>query len=154
MEKKKNIYIIITIISIIVVAGLGSLFVALGMDWFNTLNTPSQWINNIVIPIVWTIIYISFGIILTIWIRKSFIPLDTIICLIINGLLNIIWCLVFFTLQLTLIGNIVIILNLIAGYILISKIFKANTIYGYILSIYPVWLSIATTLNLCLWILN
>lgn len=153
-ENKNFFYILAIILSILVVASLGSLFVNLGMEWFNSLVTPQQWINNIIIPIVWTIIYLSFGIVLIIWILKTYIPRNIIIWLIINGLLNIIWCLVFFTLQLTLIGNIIIIINLIAGFILISKIFSNNTTYGFILSIYPIWLSIATTLNLSLWILN
>ena len=57
-NKTKNI--IITIVSIIIVAILGSVFVNLGMDWFNFLTKPSQWIPNIIIPIMWTIIYLTF----------------------------------------------------------------------------------------------
>ena len=66
MEKQKIniIQIILVIVSILVVAVLGSIFVNLGMDWFNSLIRPSQWIPNIIIPIVWTVIYITFGIIL------------------------------------------------------------------------------------------
>ena len=74
--------------------------------------------------------------------------------MIINGALNVLWCLVFFTLKQLLLGDIVIILNLIAGFLLIADIFKTKKLYGYILIIYPIWLSIATTLNLALWILN
>jgi len=137
-----------------IVAILGSVFVNIGMDWFNSLIKPSQWIPNIVIPIVWTVIYLTFGIILSIWVSKERIPIYIIINLIINGILNVLWCLTFFTLQLTFVGNIVIILNLIAGITLFLQIFKQNTIYGIITSIYPIWLSIATTLNLAIWILN
>ena len=68
MEKQRSnvIQIILVIVSILVVAVLGSIFVNIGIDWFNSLNKPSQWIPNIVIPIVWTIIYLTFGVILTI----------------------------------------------------------------------------------------
>ena len=52
------------------------------------------------------------------------------------------------------VGNIVIIINLILGIILLINIYKQKQLYGFNLSIYPVWLSIATTLNLALWILN
>lgn len=150
----KNIKTVIAILSIILVAVLGSVFVNLGMDWFNGLVKPSQWIPNIVIPIVWTIIYLAFAIILFIWYRKGEVPKNIVIHLIINGVLNVLWCLTFFTLNLTFIGNTVIILNLIAGYILWININKVEKTYAYFLTIYPIWLSIATTLNLALWILN
>lgn len=156
MENLKNntLKIIITIACIIVVAVLGSVFVNLGMDWFNSLDKPTQWIPNIIIPIVWTIIYVDFGVVLSLWLRKSNLPLSVTILLIINGVLNILWCLVFFTLELTFIGNIVIVLNLIAGFALILSMFKYEKLYALLTLIYPVWLSIATTLNLALWILN
>ena len=150
----KNIKILITIISIIVVAGLGTLFVNLGIGWFNGLVKPSQWIPNFVIPIVWTIIYLAFITILTLWQLKENLPKDTFVLLVINGALNVLWCLIFFTLKQTFLGNIVIILNLIAGFWLLINILKKKPLYGYILTIYPVWLSIATTLNLAMWILN
>jgi len=154
ISRRKIIQIIIVILSILAVAVLGSLFVNLGIDWFNGLQKPSQWIPNILIPIMWTIIYITFGVVFTIWIIRSGIPTNIIVWLIINGVLNIFWCLVFFTLHLTLIGNFVIILNLIAGYTLLIQIIKSNQLYGMIISIYPIWLSLATSLNLALWILN
>ena len=156
MERnKKHIFeIVVVILSIAIVAILGSVFVNLGMDWFSSLNKPEQWIPNIVIPIVWTIIYITFGVILSLWIIKSGLPKAVILWLIINGILNILWCLTIFTLHLTLIGNIVIILNLIASIVLFLNIFKHEKIYAIITSIYPIWLSLATSLNLAIWILN
>ena len=139
---------------IVIVAVLGSVFVNFGMDWFNELIKPSQWIPNWVIPVVWTVIYLTFAVVLLIWSGKDEIPTDTKILLIANGILNILWCLVFFTLKLTFIGNIVIILNLIAGIVLWINIFLQKKNYAYWLSIYPIWLSVATTLNLAMWILN
>ncbi|MDE6790498.1 MAG: tryptophan-rich sensory protein [Clostridia bacterium] len=139
---------------IALVAGLGSLFVNLGMDWFNALTKPSQWLPNFVIPIVWSVVYITFGVIIFIWYKDDDIPTSTIVFLLINAVLNVLWCLTFFTLKQLFLGNIVILLNLIAGFALIVDIIKYNKIYGYILSIYPIWLSVATTLNLALWILN
>lgn len=152
--KSNGFKILITIISILVVAILGSVFVNLGMDWFNSLAIPSQWIPNIVIPIVWTIIYLTFGILLSIWITKGGIPRAVVGWLIANGILNVVWCLVFFTLNLTFIGNIVIVLNLIAGIVLFLQIYKYKPVYAIITAIYPIWLSLATTLNLAIWILN
>lgn len=152
---KNNILRITSVVApIVLVAVLGSVFVNLGMDWFNGLVKPSQWIPNWIIPVVWTIIYITFAVVLLIWTNKENLKKSIIILLIVNGILNILWCLVFFTLNLTFIGNIVIVLNLIAGCVLWINIFMQKKIYAYWISIYPIWLSVATTLNLALWILN
>ena len=154
MEKNRIIKIVLSFVVIAAVAALGSVFVQLGMDWFNSLTKPTQWVPNIVIPIVWTVVYITFAVINFIWFKNDDVPTSTIILMLINAFLNVLWCLTFFTLKQLLIGDIVILLNLIAGFALIVDILKYNKIYGYILTIYPVWLSIATTLNLALWILN
>ena len=154
MKREKLIKIIFIIVSIVVVATLGSIFVNLGMDWYATLIKPSQWIPDILIPIMWTIIYITFGIILSIWVSKSNLPANTLVLLIINGVLNVLWCLLFFTFNLTFVGNIAILLNLIFATLLLINIFNQNKIYAYILAIYPTWVIIATTLNTALWILN
>ena len=152
--KNKYFKIGLTIAGVLIVAVLGSIFVNLGSDWFASLATPSQWIPDIVIPIVWTIIYIAFAIVLTLWQLKSDLPKSVIIWLVINGVLNVLWCLFFFTLHLTFVGNITIVLNLIAGFVLFVQIDKYKPIYAYVTALYPIWLSLATTLNLALWILN
>lgn len=154
MERKNLIKIIITIISILVVAVLGSVFVGLGMDWFGSLIKPMQWVPNIVFPIVWTVVYLSFGVVLSVWIVKSRIPRNIIVLLVVNGILNVLWCLTFFTLQLTFLGNVVIVLNLIAGFALFVAIYNTRKVYALITIIYPIWIAIATTLNTALWILN
>lgn len=151
---KKSLKITLSLVGIILVAGLGSLFVNLGMEWFNALTKPSQWIPNIVIPIVWTIIYILASIVLVLRINREEDNRAINALFIINGILNVLWCLCFFTLKLTFIGNIVIILNLVLAYLLVIHLFKERKLYGYLLSIYPLWVSIATTLNTALWILN
>ena len=92
--------------------------------------------------------------ILFFWIKDGVITKKVSVLFIVNGVLNVLWCLVFFTLKLTFLGNIVIILNLIASILLFIEIFKYKKLYVYWLSIYPIWISIATTLNLALWILN
>lgn len=150
----KFVKALFVIFPIALVAGLGAVFVNLGMAWFDGLSKPTQWIPDFVIPVVWTIIYLAFAVILIIWQNKEKIPKHTIVLLIVNGVLNVLWCLLFFTLKQTFIGNIAIILNLIAGFWLVWDISKSKKLYSLILIIYPVWLSIATTLNLSMWILN
>lgn len=149
---KKNS--IISTVAVILVAGLGTLFTQLGMDWFDTLQKPTQWIPSFVIPIVWTVIYLSFAVILFLWQQNQKLSLKLTVLLIINGFLNVLWCLVFFTLKQLFIGNIVIVINTIFSFILVKDIYKQKNLYGYILALYPIWLSLATTLNTALWILN
>ena len=124
-----------------------------GVDKYDIVHSHAR-IPNFIIPIVWTIIYLTFAIVNFLWIKNDNIPKRTIILMVINGILNVLWCLIFFTLNKLFLGNIFIILNLIAGFILINNIFKNKKVYSYFLLIYPIWLSIATTLNLALWILN
>ena len=152
--KKLVINTAISTAIIVFVAALGSIFVNIGIDWFNGLNKASQWPPNILIPIVWTVIYTAFAIINFLWLKNKKLTTKPIILMLVNGVLNILWCLIFFTLKLTFLGNVIIILNLVAGILLWTDIFKNNKIYSYILSIYPIWLCIATTLNLALWVLN
>lgn len=151
---KTTKYQIISTISIVLVAVLGSVFVNIGMEWFNSLAKPSQWISNIIIPIVWSVIYLLAIICNIILIKQEKINKTLLTCLILNGIFNILWCLVFFTLNLTFIGLITIIINLILGWFLWINLQKTENLLAKILIIYPIWLSIATTLNLALWILN
>lgn len=149
--KKNNI---ISTVLIVIVAGLGTLFTQLGMSWFDGLNKPTEWIPSFIIPIVWTIIYLAFAIILIKWQNKTDLTRENIILLAINGVLNVLWCLVFFTLNQLFLGNVIIIINALFALRLIFEIAKEDAMYGLILSIYPIWLCIATSLNTALWILN
>lgn len=151
---KNNKYIIILCISILFVVGMGSIFVNLGMDWFNTLPKLSEWVPNFVIPIMWTIIYILFAILLSISIKTKSLSTNVVILSIINGVLNIFWCLVFFALNQLLFGNIIIIINAFFGTLLVNEIVKNNKWYYFLSVIYPIWLYLATSLNTALWILN
>ena len=155
-RKKKNIIwaIAIMLASIMLVGGLGAVFVQLGNDWFNGLTKPTEWIPNWVIPTVWTVIYLTFAIILFLWIKKENLPRKVVVLLILNGVFNILWCLVFFTLKQLLLGNIVLIFNLILAVKLILEIYKTKMLYSSILLIYPVWLCLASSLNMAVWILN
>ena len=152
MEKKfKNQ--ILSVLSVVVVAVLGSVFVGLGMGWFNGLLKPDQWIPNFVIPIVWTLIYLIVSIYIAILSKSDRFDKNNIILFVVNGVLNVLWCLVFFTLHQTFLGLIVIVLNLVAGYVLYLRQDR-KVVLARVLVIYPLWLSIATLLNTAIWILN
>jgi len=149
---KKNIITIV--VSIVLVAVLGTIFTQIGMGWFNTLQKPTEWIPSFIIPIVWTVIYLLFAYVLIKWQKRQPISKENIVLLVINGILNILWCLTFFTLNQLFLGNVVIVINALFGIRLYLEICKDDAMNGLIISIYPIWLCIATTLNLALWILN
>ena len=145
---------IISTVAIVLVAGLGTIFTQLGMGWFDGLVKPTEWIPSFIIPIVWTVIYLAFAIILILWQKKRPLTTENKVLLIINGVLNILWCLVFFTLNQLFLGVVVIVINALFALRLLFEICKESALYGLILSIYPIWLCIATILNTALWILN
>ena len=149
--KKNIIYIVV---SLLVVAGLGTLFTQLGMGWFDGLRKPTEWIPSWIIPIVWTVIYLLFAYVLIKWQSRRPISKENIILLIVNGVLNILWCLVFFTLNQLFLGNVIIVINALFAIRLYLEICKDDAMNGFIISLYPIWLCIATTLNIALWILN
>ena len=152
--ENKTLKIISIFVFIAVIAGLGGLFVFLGSSWFNSLTVPTEWIPNIVIPIVWTVVYIAFAVVFFFWVKGGDVPRQVLIWGIINGILNVLWCLVFFTLRQLFLGMVIITTNAIFAWLLITAIFKRNKLFAGILLIYPIWLNIATSLNLATWILN
>ncbi len=154
VNKKFVITQIITNLCILIVAVLGSVFVNLGMEWYMRLAKPTQWVPAVVFPIVWSLIYLLTAIALFVWQKHGKVPTYIYVLFVINGILNILWCLIFFTLNQLLFGLIAIVLNLIMAFWLVIQVFKQNETYGYMLCIYPFWLCLATTLNLATWILN
>lgn len=144
---------IVSISCVVLVAVLGSVFVAIGMDWFGTLTKPSEWIPKFVIPIVWSVIYLLVSVYLFVAIKNQWINKEQSVLFVINGVLNIVWCLLFFTLHWIFVGLVAIILNLVFGFLLLTRLTKGELI-SKLLLVYPIWLSIATCLNLCLWCLN
>ena len=148
---KKVLY---SILPIIIVAVIGSIFVNIGLDWFDILIKPREWIPNWIIPIVWTAIYTITAVGLYRILAREKLEKETMILFIINGILNVLWCLIFFTLEQKLLGLIVIIINLIASILLLINLNKNYKTFYYWLLVYPTWLSVATTLNLAVWILN
>ena len=150
MNKNKTLQIILIWISLIIVAVLGSIFVNLGMDWFNSLEKPSEWIPNIVIPIVWTIIYLIFYFTMIKFYDNSRIYNLYIIILIIQTL----WNMVFFGLGSFLLALLIIITLYIVSWLFVYYLSKENKKYLYIYLIYIIWLLIATYLNIGIYVLN
>jgi tryptophan-rich sensory protein len=154
MRKDKLLDYSIPILSVSMVGLLGSIFVKKGMDWFEKLNKPTQWIPSSIIPIMWSVIYTITILYVIHLLRKEKWNNRIVSLLVINGILNVLWCFSFFTMHQLFVGLIVIILNLHASVLLLKEISKTSEVYSYLMMIYPAWLSVATTLNLSCWIIN
>ena len=155
MNKEKLVKYIIIIISVLLVAVLGGMFTNIGMPWYETLTKPIQWPPKILFPVLWSFVYICSAVVLIMLVKNNNQSTKNVcIPFIINGLLNVLWCLVFFVFQQLFWGQVIILLNLIMAFVLLIRLKEAGNFYFYLLIVYPIWLSIATTLNLASWILN
>lgn len=150
-----NVKCVIIGLGVILVAVLGSIFSNLGMEWYNTLTMPSEWPPKFLFPVVWSTVYILAIITLCMVVRANCYNDKKIITLgIINGVLNVLWCLVFFALKQLFLGNVIIIFNVIAAFYFITELRRCGNLYFFLMLIYPLWVSLATSLNLAVWILN
>lgn len=139
--------------AVVAVAALGGVFTSFGTDWYALLVKPSVWPPKFIFPLVWSAIYILSFVTLFLLAERG-MPKSTVALFAVNGILNVIWCLTFFTLHQIFLSEAIIIMNLIAGILLVADLKKRGDTYFYLMLVYPVWLSLATALNTAVWILN
>ena len=138
--------------------GIGAIFTTPAIaTWYVTLQKPAFTPPNAVFMPVWTTLYLLMGIaVFLIW-RKGLEAKEVKTAFIIfwvQLIINILWSAVFFGLKSPFGGFIVIVLLLIAVVITIVQFFKVSRLAGGLLIPYIVWLGIATSLNVGVWILN
>lgn len=155
MVFKNNFFIIPAVV--IVVSLLGSLATSSGMSWYNTLKFPKIAPPGYIIGLVWTLLFILMAVaILLFWNSSTrghnfYLILGLLIA---NGLLNILWCVLFFTLHSPAWALAeVFVLNLTN--VLLIVLFWRPSLWSAILFIpYFLWVSFATYLNYSFWRLN
>ena len=138
----------------LIVGGLSSFFTNGDSSWYANLNKPSEYMPAIIFPIMWSVIYALIAISIFILLQKKKMDKCLISLYIVNGLMQILWCFVYFTMQSLLGGVIVIIVTLIFSILLWVNVFNKDKASGYVLALYPLWLALATALNMATWILN
>lgn len=158
---KKNLkYFIISLISVIITAFLGSIFTSTNVNgWYRTINLPSLVPPNYVFPIAWNILFIlmiiSFYLILINNTKKNYNIRKIAIWLFsIQLIFNILWSLLFFELNLLLIASIEIILLEALILSTIIYFYKINKVSAYLLIPYFLWVLFATFLTISVFILN
>lgn len=156
---KHKIGYIITILAVALVSAVGGGITDKGMIWYEELNLPSFTPPGYFIGIVWTIIFLLSTISIILFLRhnkeKKELRFNTIIIfLILNGLLNILWSLLFFGHGLILWSIIEMsVLNLV-NLILIILLWQENKLSSILLWPYFLWVSFATYLAYSIYLLN
>ncbi len=138
--------------------GIGAIFTTPAIPtWYEALAKPAFTPPNAVFSPVWVTLYLLMGIaIFLVWRKglKTEGVKPAFIIFWVQLVINILWSAVFFGLKTPLGGFIVIILLLIAVVITIVQFFKVSRLAGGLLIPYIVWLGIATSLNVGIWMLN
>lgn len=142
------------IIITILIGSVFSIFVVNNMDYYNELIKPKLSPPGILFPIVWTVLYILMGI--SYYITTEEEPNNNVnkIIYFTQLIVNSLWTLLFFGLELRLFSFIWIILLIALVIAMIINFYKINKTAAYLQIPYLLWITFASYLNLSLYILN
>jgi translocator protein len=138
---------IISLVIVIIVAGIGSLFTDTG-SWYQSIK-PSITPPNLVFPIVWTVLFYLIAVSLYYsWLSsKDKEKLMVIILFGINFILNILWTFIYFKNRNPLIAFIDIVALWVSILVLIIYNWRRDRKASYFLIPYLAWVSFAGVLN-------
>jgi len=154
---KNNILKLTISILVCQIAGLiGSFFTSpVIFTWYENIEKPNFNPPNWIFAPVWTILFILMGISLyLIWSNGLKNKKTAIFIFSVQLILNILWSLLFFGLQVPLYAFIEIIILWLAILLTIISFYKVSKIAGLLLLPYIFWVSFATILNFFIWQLN
>lgn len=158
MEKINIFRLIISIIIPQLIGFIGTFFTSSSTNsWYESLNKPAFTPPDAVFGPVWIFLYLLMGISLyLIWNKglKNNHVRSAIIVFAIQLLLNSLWSIVFFGLQSTILGFIVIILLWLAIIVTIRKFYPISPIAAWLLSPYLLWVTFATIINYFILVMN
>ncbi len=128
------------------------------ITWYPTLVKPSFNPPNWIFAPVWSMLYITMGVAAgLVWNRidheKEAVK-NALICFAVQLGLNALWSYLFFGLKNPLLAGVEIIVLWLMIYETYTKFAKINSIAGYLLLPYLLWVSFAMVLNGSIWWLN
>ncbi len=150
-NKKKVIKNIIIVIAPLIGGFLSSLLV--NFKNYNIINKPMFSPPKIVFPIVWSILYLLFGISFYLA-NKDFDNKKITSAAIINLILNYSWTFIFFKLKMYIVSAIELVLIILSTIKFIIELYKENKTAAFLQFPYFVWLLVALYLNIGVIILN
>ena len=148
---KKVIKNIIIVIAPLIGGFLSSLLV--NFKNYNIINKPMFSPPKIAFPIVWSILYLLFGISFYLA-NKDFDDKKITSTAIINLILNYSWTFIFFKLKMYIISAIELVLIILSTIKFIIELYKENKTAAFLQLPYLVWLLVALYLNIVVIILN
>ena len=148
---KKVIKNIIIVIAPLIGGFLSSLLA--NFKNYNIINKPIFSPPKIVFPIVWSILYLLFGISFYLA-NKDYENKKITSSAIINLILNYSWTFIFFKLKMYIISAIELVLIILSTIKFIIELYKENKTAAFLQLQYLVWLLVALYLNIGVIILN
>ena len=146
--------ILISFGSVFLVSLLGGLFVDSDSVWFNSLIKPEFYPPNWLFSVMWTLLYLLVAIGLLLLIVNKKLTKKLTFLYIMNGVLNIVWNIVFWTFENLFLGVIVLVILIIFAYFLIKELYLVQKPSFYLTLPYFVWLFFAFLLNYSIYFLN
>jgi len=152
MNIKKLVFFIV---GTIIIGGLFGFLTMGNMKTYDALIKPPLTPPGILFPIVWTILFTLMGISLYIVSNEKYKDKEKAYKIyVVQLIVNSIWTLLFFGLNLRLIAFIWLILLIILVIKMIIEFYKINKVSAYLQIPYILWITFAAYLNFALYILN
>lgn len=150
---KKILNIILAILIVGLTATISILFVKTDTEWFNNLTKPDFYPESIIFSIAWIIVYIITAFVITRLLLNSKSK-KTFILLLIQCALQIIWCAVFFMLEMPVLALFILIALVIINNIITIFLFTNDELAAWLYFIVFCWFVYAAMLNYSIVMLN
>lgn len=148
------INILIALLSVAVAGVVGRLLTDTDSAWFIGLVKPTEFVPILVFTVMWSLIYLCFAVVVFLLLQRKQMDITTLILLLLTGIFQWLWSLVYFRLHSLLLGLVMLVVLGALAIALLTNLRKKDQLYLYILTIYPMWLTLATFINLALWAIN
>lgn len=146
--------IIVSILSVLIVAAFCMLFIKTDTHWYEFLVKPAIMPAPLVFGLISAGVMLSdAAAVILLSLKKSAGP-RAYVYLISSGVLSILWCVVFYTLHIPVVSALIILLNIIALYLAILKTISINRLSGLLLIPNLGWLIYLLLLNYLIALFN
>jgi len=152
--KKNWKYFLFSFGIVFLVALIGSFLVNTNSAWFNSLILPEFYPPSWLFSVMWSIIYLLVALGLYLLFKEHKFSKKLLILYGVNGILNIIWNIVFFRINSLFFGVVVLVILIIFAYFLVKELYEVNKTSFYFTLPYFIWLFFAFLLNYAIYFLN
>ncbi len=123
------------------------------MEWYYTITKSSLTPPNFVFSLVWTVLYVILALIgKFLWVNRQEQRVKRILkFFVIQLIFNWIWTPIFFSIHLTGISSLIIVIIVIITAYIVIKLWRYYPVIAYAMIPYFFWLTFAAYLNLVIW---